>query len=226
MQTITTSREAIMFDRYELFFDEVFLNEGLFQADPHDKGNYYKGQLLGTIAGVTARDHYKDFKILKELYDMQLFNAVKKHAMNFYKRKGYWKDGFNEISDSSLAFKLFDLGVNMGEKTSIKILQKVLNKHYGYDILPSGILTNETIQFANQAYLLPPKSKIHCELIKGESVLYSLYIHETKKYYKSLKGFGKFGKGWLRRLAKILNANDKVYLTIEARPPEKIRGMV
>ena len=211
-------------NRYPVFFEETFLNEGYFQKLPKDKGNWYKGKLYGTICGITARDHFKEFKIAYELYDMKCFESLKTYAMNFYKKKGYWKDGFNDIADSSLAFKLFDLGVNMGQMTAIKLLQKTLIKHYDIDIMPTGILTQETIQEANRAFLSPSNGKYSINYVEGESVLYACYIHEANKYYKSLKGFGRFGRTWLRRLFTTNNdAPNILNIDIAARPPERIK---
>ena len=215
-----------MFNRYPVFFEETFLNEGYFQKLPKDKGNWYKGKLYGTICGITARNHFKEFTTAKELYDLKAFESLKLYAMNFYRKKGYWKDGFNDIADSSLAFKLFDLGVNMGEKTSIKLLQKTLIKHYNIDIMPTGILTQETIQEANRAFLSPSNGKYSINYVEGESVLYACYIHEANKYYKSLKGFGRFGRTWIRRLFTTNNDTPNILnIDIAARPPERIKNI-
>ena len=214
-------------NRYPHFFEETFLSEGYFQNHPDDKGNYHDGKLYGTICGITARDHFKEYQTAKQLYDMHKLALLKDFAMKFYEKKGYWNEGFNEIADSSLAFKLFDLGVNMGKETSIKLLQKTLNKHYGVDIMPTGILDTNTIEQANIAFMQPHLGKYEVPKVEGESILYACYVFEAGKYYRSLKGFNKFGRTWLRRLAKIMNGTpDKIQLAIETRPTEKLKGIV
>lgn len=213
----------MMYNRYPVFFEEVFLNEGFFQDNPKDKGNYYNGKLYGTICGVTARDHFDEYLKLKKLFDLEKYELLKDSAMKFYAKKEYWIPQLNEISDSSLAFKIFDLRVNLGKKTAVKLLQKTLIKHFNSDIKPNGRLDSKTLQEANTAFLRPSNGKYAVEPVKRESVLYACYIHEVKRYYKSLNSFWKFGKGWMRRLAKILNKTpDKIDLAIEARPPENI----
>lgn len=216
-----------MIDRYPYFFEVTFLSEGYFQNIPEDKGNWYKGKLYGTICGVAAAYHFETYQKLKRLFDEKKYELLKDSAMRFYRKKGYWNDGFNEIADSSLAFKLFDLGVNMGRGTSIKLLQKTLNKHYDYvDVYPTGTLDTKTIERTNEAFLRPPNHKYKIEPIEGESQLYACYTYEAKKYYSSLKGFNKFGRSWLRRLKEIYNGvPDRVRLSIEARPPEKLKGL-
>ena len=213
--------------RYPVFFEETFLHEGYFQDLPEDKGNWYDGKLYGTICGITARDHIKEFMVAKQLYNLGKRELLKEYAMKFYEKKGYWDDRFDEIIDSSLAYKLFDLGVNMGSRTSIKILQKTLNKHYGIDITPTGDLDLRTLVEANTAYYRPHLGKYDVPTVEGESILYACYVFEAKKYYTSLKGFGKFGRNWLRRLAKIMNNSpDKIDIAIQARPTEKIKGVI
>ena len=210
-------------NRYPIFFEETFLNEGYFQAIPTDKGNWYQGKLYGTICGITARDYFKEFSIAYELYKSKKLELLKDYCMKFYHKKGFWLDGMNDIADSSLAFKMFDFGVNAGTKTAVKLLQKTLVQHYKSNIKTHGQLDSETIKETNRCFYLPPKDSSLIEFIEGESLLYSTYVHVLKHWYKKRETFWKFGKTWLRRLKGIKDANDKIELIINSKPPEKIK---
>lgn len=194
-----------MTDRYPAFFEELFSNEGAFQNDPNDRGNYHNEELYGTIYGVTARDHFPTFMTLYLLYNKKEYSAAKEHAMEFYRRKGYWNDLYNEIIDSSLAFKLFDFGVNAGPERAVKFLQEILYTYWWIYIEADGVFGRLTLNAVNQAFGEQPKRDEKVELIAGESLIYSYYVWRLEKYYRSLKTFWRFGKGWLNRLKKVFN---------------------
>lgn len=203
-------------DRYPKFFEKTFLIEGYFQDNSRDKGNYYKGKLYGTICGITARDHFRDFTIALQLFDMKKFGLLKDYCMKFYAKKGYWNPLYNEIDDSSLAFKIWDFGVNAHPKTAVKILQRVLVRYYGFNIEDDGVFGPVTLKCVNEAfYEAPANIEPKVKRVEGESIIYAYYVHKVETYYRSLDRFIDFGTGWLRRLVEVFNG-----------VPDKIRGMV
>jgi lysozyme family protein len=171
-------------DRYKRFFEKVFVNEGGFQKNPKDDGNYYGGKLYGTVYGITARDHFGSFMTTYLLYQKGLFEEAKKFAMEFYRTQGYWNPLYDKITDEALAFRIFDFGINAGIPTSIRLLQETLIK-LGANLEVDGGFGQITLGITNK---MPSEG------------LYDAYIARLEKYYRSLKRFNVFGVGWLKRL--------------------------
>jgi lysozyme family protein len=134
-------------------------------------------------------------------------------AIEFYKASSYWNPLYDEINDSSLAYRLFDLGVNAGVSKAVRILQLTIKKYYDNDIKVDGIFGNQTLlmvnRFANYSAIPIRLHKI--KTIPGENVFYAYYIHEIGKFYHSLSNFWKFGKGWLNRVRKVFNGAPDLY---------------
>jgi len=147
-------------------------NEGGFSNDPDDNG----GQ---TAFGVSSVYH--------PLVFTQLFFADKTERENilkrFYKEK-YWNDLYDNLHDPVLAVKLFDLGVNIGKKKVIQILQNCYNVEGGYDLKTDGIFGIITLSCCNR------------------QDIYMKFIHAVGYYYYTRSTFWKFGKGWINRLRR------------------------
>lgn len=177
--------------RYDKFFEELMLNEGWISDDKFDKGGH-------TIAGITKKYHLEAHHNLQYMIDK---NYNKETIMAFIKSfyyVNYYNKLYDKIIDSSLAFKIFDFGVNAGIRTSIKLLQKTYNKYEPESkISVDGIFGENTLQAINLA------SHPTEEILETE--FYHRYIKKLEKYYKSLWNFFRFGKGWLHRLKRVLN---------------------
>jgi lysozyme family protein len=95
----------------------TFGNEGGFQADPHDSGNYAHGVLKGTKFGIAAASYpNEDIKGLTleragVLYDRDFWSAS---------RCGDWKSQI-------IANEYFDYAVNLGQGTAARIIQRAIN---------------------------------------------------------------------------------------------------
>jgi lysozyme family protein len=92
-----------------------------------------------TIFGITKLHHPKVFNKIIEEY--RLGNTKKAEAMakSFYADK-YWNNLYNELKNEKLAEKLFDVSVNMGIITAVKILQTVLINYFNKrDLAVDGI---------------------------------------------------------------------------------------
>lgn len=85
----------------------------------------------------------------------------------------------------TLAIKVFDLGVNTGKRKSIEMLQRCINELGDTKIKVDGLFGPTTLRELN--------------LLDGWEV-YNLYVKKAEDYYRSLKTFWRFGRGWLRRL--------------------------
>jgi lysozyme family protein len=90
----------------------------------------------------------------------------------------YWRPCYCEVLPRGLDFLCFSFGVNAGCGRSVKILQTSLG------LVPDGVIgprVREKIAQSNIA-----------DLIKG-------FSESRREYYKSLKLFPTFGKGWISR---------------------------
>lgn len=158
-------------------FNELIINEGGYSDDPVDKGGK-------TIYGITIRDYPQVFCTIYQLYKEGNKALALKAAENFY-RKEFWNPLYEEIPDSSLAFKLFDLSVNRGKKTAIKLLQDTIFFDLGKTITRDGIFGQGTLKAIKE---LSPE------------ILYTAYIKRNEESYKKLSTAWRFLKGWLNRL--------------------------
>jgi lysozyme family protein len=91
----------------------------------------------------------------------------------------YWRPCYCEVLPRGLDFVVFSMGVNAGPGRSVKLLQQSIG------CVPDGVIgprTRELISSSNGATLIAKFSEIR------------------REYYRSLKTFPIFGKGWLNRV--------------------------
>jgi len=105
--------------KFDIAFEHLMDNEGGYSNDPVDSGGK-------TIYGIASKYHKAWFDTVYTAYKSRNIEAAKDLAKKFYKSK-FWDDGYDKIRESSLAFRLFDFGVNAGVKRSVKIFQKCVN---------------------------------------------------------------------------------------------------
>jgi lysozyme family protein len=157
-----------LFDRAFKFTEE---NEGGFVNDKRDKGG-------ATIAGISSKWFPNDFQAVMNAPTKE---EQEKLVKSFYQRE-FWNPLYEQLRDSKLAIRLFDLTVNMGKVTAIKLLQKSLS------ITADGKFGKGTLGIAN-----------------SNPDAYQKLIDKADAYYKSLPDFKVFGKGWLNRLYKAIS---------------------
>jgi len=95
-----------------------------------------------------------------------------------YEQK-YWRPCYGEVLPRGLDFVVFSMGVNAGPGRSIKLLQSAIG------CVPDGVIgpaTKSLISASNCATLI------------------NKFSEARREYYKSLKTFPIFGKGWLARV--------------------------
>jgi lysozyme family protein len=152
--------------KFEDAVQETLKFEGGYVYDPNDPGGE-------TNMGITKRDYP----------DVDIKNLTVEQAKEIY-RRDFWNSLYDEIISQPLANKLFDMGVNMGERRAVQRLQLVLPPPQIID----GIFGPETLQAVNLA---------------GESLL-PKYKLSLEGYYRSLvtqkPALNKFLTGWLRRV--------------------------
>lgn len=94
----------------------VLKNEGGYQCNPSDWGNYAHGKLVGTKYGIAAR----------YFPDEDIKNLTERRAKEIY-FNWYWLPmDLDGIQDELSALHIFDHGVNAGRKRSILMAQEIV----------------------------------------------------------------------------------------------------
>lgn len=156
----------------------VLRNEGLYSNNPADPGG-------ATMKGVTQReyDNYRakqgdGFQDVKLISDEELYDI-------YYTL--YWLPmNLDIINDDDLVLQVYDMGINAGIRTSIKLLQRLVGvKDDGY----IGQQTNRAIKEYNGNIL---------EDFKKRRKLFYVTLVQEKPNLRP------FIKGWLARVDKTI----------------------
>lgn len=102
---------------FDTAFSQLIGNEGGYQDDPRDRGNWTggdtgKGLLKGTKFGISARSYPAE----------DIENLTADRAKEIYLRDYWGPAGCDSVPDC-LKFDLFDMAVNSGVKQAIRSLQ-------------------------------------------------------------------------------------------------------
>ena len=164
--------------KFEDYLKVILKHEGLYSNHPKDPGS-------STMMGISLRflkmkgidinnDGDINIKDIKEL-------TVEKASELYYKH--FWLPmNIDKIPNDLLKLHLFDMGVNAGTKTAIKILQDLLN------VSIDGIIGNQTLE-AIEDY---------------DSNIVADFANKRKEYYikiiKRNPELSVFKKGWFNRV--------------------------
>jgi lysozyme family protein len=107
-----------------------------------------------------------------------LKKLTKEDVAPLYEQK-YWRPCYGEVLPRGLDFVVFSMGVNAGTGRSVKLLQSAIG------CVPDGIIGPKT------------RSLI---LASNSATLIAKFSESRREYYRSLKTFPIFGKGWLNRV--------------------------
>lgn len=143
----------------------VLENEGGYCWDPDDPGGE-------TNMGITKREYP----------DLDIRNLTKDQAIEIYYRDYWLKMNLHSIKNDLAILQMFDMGVNAGKRTAVKLAQKIVGA------FADGIVGPETTGLIN---VLPSD---FVELYKCNRKMYYLALVRRKPV------FGKFLKGWLKRV--------------------------
>ena len=164
-------------DNFDKCVEIILAQEGGFVNNPADPGG-------ATNMGITIRTLSDWRGSPASIEDVQ--NLTKKEAAEIY-RSNYWNLMRCASLPCGLDLSVFDMGVNAGPRTSVKILQKIV-----------GVTEDGSVGPITLAALRALKVR---DIIRkfGEA---------RGDYYRSLKGFETFGRGWMIRTERIEHASE------------------
>lgn len=181
---------------FDIALEHVLKMEGGWSNHKDDPGGpTYKGITLNTFQkavreGLIEQGSADELKALKKLTKAQ----IKK----IYEQL-YWRQAGCQYFHLPIAISLFDAAVNHGPSRAVKLLQTAIGAEVDGEVGP------ETIQKANAS---PVNQRL------------SKFISVRRSYYKNLRQFSIFGKGWMNRLDQTEDIANR-YLANNLYPPEK-----
>lgn len=150
---------------FDTAFDRLMGNEGGYVNDPADPGGE-------TNWGICKRSYPS----------VDIRNLTRDMAKEIYLRD-FWQRGGMDQYDPAIAFQLFDIAVNSGIETAIRMMQRA-----------AGV--------ADDGHAGP----VTLAAVKAKSVtdMLMLIIAERLDFWRKLSTFKTFGAGWVARAAKDL----------------------
>lgn len=169
-----------MKENFDASLKHLLKSEGGFTNDPRDPGNKLPDGRAGcTMLGVTQAT-YESF-IGKRTTQEKMRTLTAEDVGPIYRKK-YWDAVKGDELPSGLDYLMFDFAVNAGPGRAVKVMQQSLN------VTADGVIGRITMKAISEA---DPQ-----ELIEK-------FSDAKEAYYRSLKTFETFGKGWLRRVAEV-----------------------
>ena len=107
-----------------------------------------------------------------------LKNLTKEDVAPLYEQR-YWKPCYAEVLPRGIDYLVFSMGVNAGAGRSVKLLQQSIG------CLSDGIIGSRTRSLISAS---------------NSATLISKFSETRREYYRSLKSFPIFGRGWLARV--------------------------
>jgi lysozyme family protein len=146
----------------------ILKNEGGYQCNPNDSGNWYKGKLIGTKFGIAARFFPNE----------DIKNLTIERAKEIYFQYYWFPMNLTGIVNADSILQIFDMGVNGGRKTAIILAQKLVK------VKPDGQCGNITKGAINQfdGFL---------DAYKSARIEYYIKCAENPKQEGFLKGWKK-----------------------------------
>jgi len=121
-----------MDERFNAAVEKTLSFEGGISDDPRDPGG-------PTHFGISSRSHP----------DLDIRNLTREQAKDIYFREFWDRHGHGLILDDSLAWKVFDLSVNLGSSRAHKLLQTAVNATAPERVAVDGDLGLETLDAVN-----------------------------------------------------------------------------
>ena len=160
----------------------VGLSEGGYTNNPLDRGNWYRGRLIGTNHGISAPVLAR--WLGRAPAESEMYCLTKTEADEIYKAR-YWDTVRGDYLSMGLDYAVFDYAVNSGTRRAIKALQRVVGAE------PDGLFGGMTMQAIKRHH---PKTIINRLMDRRLSYLQRI---------PGLNGWKTFGKGWERRVNRV-----------------------
>lgn len=182
-------------EKWKLLIEMVLKHEGGFVNDPNDSG----GKTYRGIA-IASHPNWKGWAILKKYEPLKRNQIVNDAHLNelvyeVYKKNYYSPMKIDMINDLMISAHVFCHGVNAGNKTAIKLLQKAINVVYCVNITVDGIIGSTTLQYTNcNDFII----ELGQELIQQRNNFY-------RNIVKNKPSQKKFLNGWLNRVTGTTN---------------------
>jgi lysozyme family protein len=169
-----------MKENFEIALKHLLKSEGGFTNDRRDPGNSLPDGRAGcTMLGVTQAS-WEAF-IGKRTTQEKMQQLTPEDVAPIYRKK-YWDVIRGDDLPSGLDYLMFDFAVNAGCGRAIKVMQSALG------VAVDGVIGRITMQAINES---DPESLI------------DVFSDSKEEYYRSLKTFETFGKGWTKRIAEV-----------------------
>ena len=166
--------------------ERIVSNEGGFQNDPDDTGNYAGSALIGTNWGITpqALASYRGVPV-ESITEDDIKGLTEDDAIEIYAQDYYYRPGYDKITNDDLQENVVDMAVNAGAPQATKLLQRIVGSEV------DGILGPNTLQAIND-------SKINT----------NDYSTERKRFYYDITMSDpsklKYLLGWVNRANKYI----------------------
>jgi lysozyme family protein len=168
---------------FEMALPFIGKNEGEFQKNPNDPGNWFNGELQGTRWGISA-------KVARNHGYIGLMEELPKAFADAILKASYWY-GLDGVNSQPIATKIFDMRVQFGDQGGMRLTQKAL-KSLGASLAVDGVLGPITLQAINNAF---PDSLMGRLVIEMDSAYRADVAEHPAK--------SEFLNGWLARAAKV-----------------------
>ena len=147
---------------FDRAFDRLIGSEGGYVDHPNDPGGETK-------FGVSRRSYP----------DVDIKSLTREQAKEIY-RRDFWQRGRMDEYDPAIAFQVFDIAVNSGIETAVRLLQRA-----------AGV--------ADDGHIGP----VTVAAVKSKSVtdMLMLIVAHRIKFWTRLSTWPTFGKGWANRAA-------------------------
>lgn len=165
---------------FDLAFRYAILNEGEQSNHPADRGGLTRwGITEGVAKAHRCMIHPVGIDVKKVNLDL---------ARHIY-LEDYWV--FDGVKDATIAVKLFDMGVNFGVKTAVRLAQETINVMSKANLKVDGVLGKSSCAELNKLH--PQKFLDQLEYLADDRYVDIVLNNRTQLV---------FLKGWLRRSNK------------------------
>lgn len=162
----------------------VGINEGGYQKDPDDSGNWYKGKLIGTNWGIAAPTLARFLGRTPSALEMKKLSRTT--AESILKRNYWEKNHFDKLHNQSVATLLYDGAVNHGVTGMLTLTEKALRR-LKHPISVEKVFSVQGIELLNK--------------LNQKDLFDMLKEVRTERYKASAQK--KYLRGWLKRLERI-----------------------